>query len=125
MKKPLFKLGFMVGLYNGLMVIYKMGYIYTHTYIYIYTHICAQNKGDPFKKKSGCIIYWDTGLYNGAIEWWTNGDQWWFMIAYDDWCLLIFIRQQPGVSIVLSDFTRSSLFSTFDYQMVIWWIYGD
>ena len=39
MKKHLFKLGFMVGLYNGLMVIYKMGYIYIHTCIYIYTRI--------------------------------------------------------------------------------------
>ena len=51
MKKPLFKLGFMVGLYNGLMVIYKMGYIYIYIRKYIYTHICAQNKGDPFLKK--------------------------------------------------------------------------
>jgi hypothetical protein len=36
MKKPLFKLGFMVGLYNGLMVIYKMGYIYIYIRVYIY-----------------------------------------------------------------------------------------
>ena len=39
MKKPLFKLGFMVGLYNGLMVIYKMGYIYIYIRVYIYTRI--------------------------------------------------------------------------------------